>query len=212
MKITKLNHSCLLVEMPAPVNRTVLFDPGNFSEQALDVDSLEFLDDIIITHEHSDHMHVPLIQKLIAKFPSARITAPPSAAQKLKLEGIQTDSEPAEGIILFDAPHEGHPPFITPPDEYGVHYLGKLSHPGDSHSFKETKQILALPIQGPWGSTDRAVQLALELKPIHILPIHDWHWKDEVRETMYDRLEQLFKDQGIAFHKIQTGKPIVIDI
>lgn len=43
MKITKFVHSCLLIEMPEPVNRTVLFDPGSFSEDALNIDKLEHL-------------------------------------------------------------------------------------------------------------------------------------------------------------------------
>ena len=67
MKVTKFVHSCLLVEMPAPINRTALFDPGAMSVDALEVDSLEYLDDIIITHEHGDHFHLPLIKQLEAE-------------------------------------------------------------------------------------------------------------------------------------------------
>ena len=73
MKITKFVHACLLVEMPGPVNRTVLFDPGVFSEEVLDADKLEHLDDIIITHVHSDHVSVPLLKILLAKFPGPRL-------------------------------------------------------------------------------------------------------------------------------------------
>ena len=208
MKITKLGHSCLLVEMPEPVNRTVLFDPGVFSE--VSVDSLEFLDDIIITHEHPDHCNPELIQKLATKFPKVRIKTPATLVPKL--EGISVTTEAVEGVELFQAPHEGHPPFMNPPENIGVHYLGKLTHPGDSHHFTESKEILALPITAPWGSTDTAVQLALQLKPKYILPIHDWHWKDEVREDMYGRLEGVFQQAGITFYKLKNGEPIVIDI
>lgn len=208
MKITKLGHSCLLVEMPEPLNRTLLIDPGVFSE--VDVDSLEFVDDIVITHEHPDHVDKELLKRLVAKFPKARVKAPATLAPKL--EGISVTTDAVEGIEFFAAPHEGHPPFLTPPENIGVHYLGKLSHPGDSHSFTETKEILALPITAPWGSVDRAVQLALQLKPKHILPIHDWHWKDEAREEMYNWIERVFADNGIKFYKLKNGEPIVIDI
>lgn len=208
MKITKLGHSCLLVEMPEPLNRTLLIDPGVFSE--VDVDSLEFVDDIVITHEHPDHVDKELLKRLVAKFPKARVKAPATLAPKL--EGISVTTDAVEGIEFFAAPHEGHPPFLAPPENIGVHYLGKLSHPGDSHSFTETKEILALPITAPWGSVDRAVQLALQLKPKHILPIHDWHWKDEAREEMYNWIERVFADNGIKFYKLKNGEPIVIDI
>ena len=64
MKITKFVHSCLLVEMPAPISRTALFDPGVWS--TVDVNKLEYLDDIIITHEHGDHFDPELVKKLNA--------------------------------------------------------------------------------------------------------------------------------------------------
>lgn len=209
MKITKLGHACLLVEMPAPVNRTALFDPGSMS--TVDVDSLQFLDDIFITHEHGDHKDIPLIKRLVAKFPEVRITSTDEVVKQLAEEGIKAGTTPPEGVVFFDSPHEGVTPLFNPPEEIGFHYLGKLSHPGDSHSFKETKTILALPVQAPWGSTATAVNLALQLKPQHVLPIHDWHWRDEAREQMYNRFEQVFADNGITFHKLKNGEPIVID-
>jgi L-ascorbate metabolism protein UlaG (beta-lactamase superfamily) len=212
MKITKFVHSCLLVEMPEPVNRTALFDPGAMSEAALDVDHLKFLDDIIITHLHPDHMSLDLIKKLVIKFPEVRITAPADAAKQLMQAGLTAQSEPSEGITFFDAPHEEVWPMFPNPDEIGVHYLGKLSDPGDSHSFHETKAILALPVQAPWGSTIKAYKLAVELKPQFVIPIHDWHWTDAARESSYDRLEELFKEQGITFFKMKTGVPIVIEV
>jgi L-ascorbate metabolism protein UlaG (beta-lactamase superfamily) len=208
MKITKLGHSCLLVEMPEPVNRTILFDPGAWSK--VDVDSLQYLDDIVITHEHADHCDVSLIQSLVKKFPNVRVKTPATLVPKL--EGISTETEAVEGIEIFGAPHEGHGPFIQPPENIGVHYLGVLTNPGDCHNFLESKDILALPITAPWGSVDRAVQLSLQLKPKHILPIHDWHWHDQARTEMYDRLELLFKDNDITFHKLEHGTPTVIDI
>lgn len=213
MKITKFVHACLLVEMPAPVNRTALFDPGVFSEAALDIDSLEFLDDIIITHQHSDHMHPPLIKKLQTKFPNVRITAPADAAAVLTTEGITgVTSDSSEGIVFFKAPHEHGEPMFPTPDNIGVHYLDLLSDPGDSHSFDETKSVLALPVTAPWGATVKAVNLALQLKPQYILPIHDWHWSDAARENMYEGLEKAFGQEGITFLPLMTGKPVVINI
>jgi L-ascorbate metabolism protein UlaG (beta-lactamase superfamily) len=214
MKITKFIHSCLLVEMPEPVNRTALFDPGVMSAAALPIDSLEFLDDIIITHNHSDHLDVDLIKKLVAKFPDVRITAPQQVAAQLGPEGITVITAPTEGIAFFNSPHEVIRPFFNadPPEEIGVHYLEMLSHPGDSHHFSETMPILALPVQAPWGSANNAVKLALELKPKHIVPIHDWHWSDDARISSYNSMEKLFADQGITFHKLETGVPIVIEL
>jgi len=212
MKITKFEHSCLLVEMPAPVNRTALFDPGEYS--TYQVEALEFLDDVIITHGHADHFVIDNIKALVAKFPQLRITAPPEVVNQLKDQGIAASSEESDGLVFFDSPHEIIRPFYPydPPGEIGVHYLDALTHPGDSHSFTETKAILALPVQAPWGSPNNAVKLGLELKPKYILPIHDWHWRQEAKRGNYAQLEQVFKEQGITFLPLQNGVPVVIDL
>jgi L-ascorbate metabolism protein UlaG (beta-lactamase superfamily) len=210
MKITKFVHSCLLVETP---ERVALFDPGTLSTPNINIDNLIRLDDIFITHEHADHKDIPFIKQLVAKFPNVRITTTAQVVRQLAAEDIQAVNTPSEGIEFFDSPHESIDPLSgTPPEEVGIHYLGVLSHPGDSHSFHETKAILALPVSAPWGSTIRALNLALELKPKHVLPIHDWHWRDEAREQTYAMYERILGEQGITFHKLQTGQPVEIDI
>jgi L-ascorbate metabolism protein UlaG (beta-lactamase superfamily) len=209
VKITKYVHACLLVETP---ERVALFDPGSMSVDALDVAQLKKLDDIFITHEHTDHFSLELVKKLVEKFSEARITSTPDVVTQLAKASIKATDRPPAGVSFFDSPHESVAPlFPRPPQEIGIHYQDALSHPGDSHSFTETKAILALPVQAPWGSTIKAVNLALELKPRHILPIHDWHWSDAARQQMYNTLESVFGKYGIIFHKLETGQPVDID-
>lgn len=212
MKITKFIHSCLLVEMPEPINRTVLFDPGMMSEEALNAHNFEYLDDIVITHEHGDHFYEPIIERMVKQFPDVRILGPEAVVAKLAEQGIAGIADPPEGMELFTSPHADVVPLFDHPAQIGVHYLDRFTHPGDSHQFKESKEILALPVQAPWGSTVDAVKLALELEPEHVIPIHDWHWSNEARSVMYDMLEGLFKQHGITFYKMETGRPIVIDV
>lgn len=211
MKITKLVQSCLLVEMPEPINRTVLFDPGYMSEDDVNKLDLKFLDDIIITHNHQDHMSINLIKLLVQKFPNCKITTTPEAVNQLEAENIKATSQASEGIVFFSAPHEDVSPLFVNPEEIGVHYLNLLTHPGDSHSFSETRAILALPITAPWGSTINAIKLALQLKPKYILPIHDWHWHEQARKTMYDNLEKFFQERDINFIKLENTQPVVIN-
>ncbi len=212
MKVTKFVHSCLLVEMPAPVNRTVLFDPGVMSP--VPVDTLEYLDDIFITHSHSDHLNIDLIKQLVAKFPKVRITTTTEIVGILKKESIAASDQAPDGVNLFESPHEVIRPYfpVEPPQEIGVHYLDKLSHPGDSHSFHETRTVLALPVTGPWGSVVDAVRLALELKPKYVIPIHDWHWNDDARRGAYDQMEKDFAEAAITFIKAVDGEPFVLDV
>lgn len=212
MKITKFVHACLLVEMPAPVNRTALFDPGAMSEEALNVDQLVYLDDIFITHIHGDHFSIDLLKRLTDKFPRVRITAPNEVVQRLAQENIAASSEAPQGVTIFNAPHESVEPLFPQVQNLGIHYLDLLTDPGDSHTFRESKTVLALPIQGPWGSTINAINLALQLKPRYVLPIHDWHWSDAAREQMYDAFEKALAKANIQFIKLKTGEPAVLDV
>ena len=208
MKITKFTHSCLLIETEG---RAAMFDPGIYSR--LDVASIQRLDDIFITHEHPDHMHVEHIKNLRARFPAVRITAPPSAQILLQQGGITSvQTDPPEGVRFFDAPHEGISPLgmMDPPQEYGLHYLDILTDPGDCHHFIGTMPVLALPLTGPWALTVEAVRVALAVRPKYILPVHDWSWRDEARRQMYDRLEQRFEEEGIKFFKLADGDTIEV--
>lgn len=210
MKITKLGHSCLLVEMPEPVNRTVLFDPGAWS--SIDVGSLKYLDDIIITHEHSDHMDIEKIKELQQKFPDARIKAASSATGILNDAGLKTTQDAVEGVEVFDAPHEPYEPFGPTPENMGVHYLDKLTHPGDCVQFVNTKAILALPVGAPWGATTEAVNLAIKLKPKYVIPVHDGQWSDDARQFMYDFMSQLLQKAGATLLQVKSGEPINVDV
>jgi L-ascorbate metabolism protein UlaG (beta-lactamase superfamily) len=212
VKITKFVHSCLLVEMPEPINRTVLFDPGSMSRELLESHTFEYLDDIFVTHNHGDHMDTGFIKKLVAKFPDVRILATAQAIDQLKEQGITATNVAAEGVTIFDSEHAPLEPMSATPQQHGIHYLDKLTHPGDSHTFGETMPVLALPVQAPWGSMVDAVKLALKLKPAHIIPIHDWHWSDQARAGAYDQLEQIFAQNKIAFIKPQNGEPFVLDV
>lgn len=212
MKVTKFVHACLLVEMPGHVNRTILFDPGVMSAEALQAHSFAFLDDIVITHIHPDHCDIETISRLVQQFPDVHITATPETVSKLADAGIAATTEPSDDIVLFDSPHESVAPMFPLPQQIGVHYLDTLTHPGDSHSFHETKTVLALPMTGPWGSSVKALNLALELKPKYVLPIHDWHWNDQARADTYDNFEQNLAKHDIIFLKLATSKAVVLDI
>lgn len=204
MRITKYVHSCLLVETPARVG---IIDPGIYSWQSglLDITALERLDDIVITHEHSDHMYLPFITALLARFPGVTVVTTPAVAGQLGSHGIVAGHTSTAQIELFTAPHESTRPLWPPPQSTGVHYLGVLTHPGDCHHFAPSKEVLALPVTAPWGTIMRAAELVLELRPKYVIPIHDWQYRDEARQAVYDNLEHFFGEQNIVFIKPRNG-------
>lgn len=209
MKITRFVHSCLLVETP---ERVGIIDPGEYSWPSgmFNIDKLKRLDDVIITHEHYDHFHMPFVQALYEKFPDVRFTATPLVVEELEKVGIKNvGANGSAGIEVTQVTHESMAPLAPPPNQnLVVHYLDRLTHPGDSHHFEKSKEILALPITAPWGTWRRAAELGLELKPKTIIPIHDWHLNDEARLGAHDRFEAFFKEHGITFIKIKDGEAV----
>lgn len=208
MEITKFVHSCLLVELD---NKRLLIDPGNytFESKALDVNVLDRLDYLLITHEHPDHMYVSLIQEILAKFPDLSIITNSSAKEKLAAEGIVSTIESSEIIKTQTVPHERV--FATdPPENILFNIADTLTHPGDSLHFTSTTPVLALPVQAPWCSLTQAVEFAISLKPQVVLPIHDWHWNDTARVAFYKRLEDYFAKNGIKFLSLETGQKVVV--
>jgi L-ascorbate metabolism protein UlaG (beta-lactamase superfamily) len=211
VKITKYVHSCLFIETP---ERVGIIDPGDYSWKSglFDVERLDRLDDIVITHEHPDHFHVPFVKALLAKFPGTSVTTTEPVAAALRQEGVAAGVIGNEAVEVFPAGHETMEPLAVPPPNIGVHYLGALTHPGDSHHFTATKEILALPVTAPWGTVPRALQLALDLKPRYVVPIHDWHWNDTARAAMFQRFEGFFGNHGITFIKTNNGEAVEVNL
>lgn len=208
MKLTKFVHACVLVEDDQHV---ALFDPGTMSWESklFNVDVLPKLDYVMITHEHFDHFCEPFVHALGHKFPDLQFLSTPVVVSKLKALGIKNVSTSTiENIIIEPLEHDSMQPLMPLPiaKNIAVHYKDKISHPGDSHHLESTKDILFLPLAGPWGSTIEAIRLAVKLKPKAIVPIHDWMWNDDWRMGMYDRMEQFFKEKDIKFIKTVDGE------
>jgi L-ascorbate metabolism protein UlaG (beta-lactamase superfamily) len=208
MKLSKHLHACLLVEEQ---DKTFLIDPGVFTyqEKALDISQLETLDYILITHEHPDHMFLPFIKEIIAKFPEVKIITNESIVKILEKETIKATSIGDEIVTIQTEPHEKLWD-SEPPENVLFTIFDKLASPGDSHHFETKAEILALPTIAPWGSTIDAVNLALKLKPKVIIPIHDWMYKDNVRQMMNQRLSEFFKTKGIDFKALETGEVVEV--
>jgi len=206
MKITKYNHACLLVE---DNGTNTLIDPGNYSEEVMDVESLPNLNYIAITHAHQDHFYLPLVKKLVTKFPDVKIIATPEIVEQLAKENIQATSEGDDYISVTPVPHEK---VWAAPQAQNIMVTvgGRLAHPGDSHTFTTNAEILALPFAAPWGSTTRAVEIVEELKPKVVIPIHDFMLKDASRQGMYGWVQSYLEPKGIDFKKIESAEPVEV--
>ena len=209
MKITKLGHSCVLVETP---DRVALFDAGLWAERSL-IDAVEHVDRIIYTHEHPDHFDTDILRSLVQRFPDAHVICNQSIADLIAAVDIKVMvRESSQCTRKFEAPHEQLPiPGAQAPTQNGYHFQDLFTHPGDSQSFSETKQILAMPFIGPWGKTEDSIKKVLELKPAYVLPIHDWHYTTQAKDWLQGLLENSLKGTDIKLLPNKNGKVIELD-
>lgn len=212
MKLTKFVHSCILVEHD---DEAVLFDPGIFSWNSgvVDVNSLPSLNVIVVSHKHQDHCFEPFIKALVHKFPEVQWVAPSDAHQDLVSWGVKNVTNQSFGDLeVTEVDHAPVEPFGVQVRDLISHWKGLVTDPGDTHDISETKDVLLLPIQAPWGTTIRAIELVNELSPKYIVPIHDWMWNDEWRENVYKRFEDIFADTKSKFLRPLDGQTLEINL
>lgn len=196
--ITKLVHACLLVETGG---KRILMDPGIFTwnDERFDVSMVEGIDRILITHEHADHVSTELVQAALERSNDAEVETTEAMSRILGEQNIDSTNS---GTPHFAAPHERIP--IGPgPQNTGFHVEGVLSHPGDSHSFVETMSILAMPFIAPWGSLTAATDRVRLVRPMYVIPVHDWFLSDEGRELMYRLAKSGLADDDIELVEIE---------
>ena len=213
MKIQKLLHSCLLVEENG---KQILIDPGTFSfDEQGNIDTLPYIDAILITHNHGDHASPVVIKKVIAR-DNTPVFGNSDVVELLSKEGIpvtlvsvpSTFETAGFTIEATVAPHEPLPRAI--PENNGFLINARLFTPGDSHSFetglKTTPEVLALPTLAPWGTFTRAMEIALRMKPKHIIPAHDGFVKEQFLVHQYARYSPTLEQAGIKLHPLKPGE------
>ena len=208
MKITKYNHSCLLVE---DAGKRLLIDPGawSFGEGLFAVEDVGAVDVILLTHEHRDHTDIDILKQFVAVGDTAIVTHDNLAVQ-LEDAGLVVQrialSMPLElagfTIRAYGADHGPLP--VSVPHNIAYVINGRLCHPGDSLRVEELEQIeiLALPVGAPWMRAVDAVEMVERLNPKHVLPIHDSVFVPQLRTRVVEMLQTKLSSSSVTMHPL----------
>ena len=208
MKITKLGHCCLLVEVKG---LRILTDPGTYSTLQ---NEQKNIDVVLITHEHADHLHVDSLKIILKHSPSARVITNAGVSRILQQEKIPHElvrhgQHTTIQTVLIEGIGEQHAPIyktIAPVENTGYFIDETFFYPGDAFTVP-TKHvtILALPVAGPWLKLSDAVDYALKVKPDSAFPVHDGMLQSDKFGLVHLFPAKVLADNNIRFVLLHAG-------
>ncbi len=206
MKIKKLGHCCLLIQTEKV---TILTDPGKYSTLQNEVVGVDI---VLITHEHSDHLHVDSLKKILKNNPDAKIITNTSVGKILSLENISHEvvsggeKNNSHGVLI-EGYGEAHAPIyhsLYLVENTGYFIDDTFFYPGDAFTNPNRPvNILALPVAGSWVKLQEAVDYGLLLKPRIAFPVHDAILSDVT--IMHRAPGEVLPQNGIEFVSMVPG-------
>lgn len=175
MKLTKYEHSCVLVD---DGDARILIDPGTFSTG---FEALTGLTGVLVTHQHPDHLDLERVPALLERNPSASVYADVGSAEKLSAAGISVTAvskgDRLDLGVRVDVHGELHAvihPEIPLVPNVGYLVGGRFFHPGDSFTPPDVPvEILGLPTAAPWQKLSEAIDFLRAVAPSVVVPIHE---------------------------------------
>jgi len=201
VRLTKYTHACIALDAG---HGRLLIDPGIWTEP----EAYEGVDEILITHEHADHIDVEKLGPLARTNSALVVRAPRAVVGMLVTLGDNAvavapdDRFTVAGMSvhvvggLHAEIYDGLPGCAN----LGFVIDGTVYHPGDA-LFVPSEPIdsLLLPIAGPWLKLAEAIDFVHAIAPIRAFSIHDAllsekgaaivdRWIDQHGGTDYRRL------------------------
>ena len=211
MKITKLVHSCIIIELD---NKKILVDPGVYSWQNETVKSANFsnISAVVITHNHPDHLNNDFADAIKEASPNATWYGTKQVAEQLVNLNIEchTESQDASVQIIASEHADLSPWFDEQPEHTSFLLFSEVLISGDCQTLNDSHgaRILAGAINGgPWGAVVGFSKMieSMEDRPKIVLPLHDWHWNEEARNAIYSKLPEVMNKFNVDFIPLENG-------
>jgi L-ascorbate metabolism protein UlaG (beta-lactamase superfamily) len=161
----------------------LLVDPGTLSA---DLEFVEGVDAILVTHQHPDHLDVERLPALVKANPDARLLAEPAAVETMAEAGVTGEPFAAGGVVAIgsvavsgvggqhavihrDIPRIGNTGLVVTAEGAPT-----VFHPGDMiDTVPDGVDLLAVPLSAPWCAFKETVEFVRAVAPAVVVPIHD---------------------------------------
>lgn len=174
MKLTKYEHSCMVIEKGGS---SLVIDPGGYTTPLTDLDGVV---GIVITHEHADHWTVEQLNRILDRNKKARIFGPAgvvAAAPDFTIEAVAAgdviDLDPFS-LKFFGDKHAVIHSSIPVVDNVAVLVDDTFYYAGDSYTLPGVEVgTLAVPVGAPWLKIGEVIDYVEAIKPRKSLPVHE---------------------------------------
>ena len=180
MQMIKYTHACVRLQ---DGDRALLLDPGIWAQP----EAFDGVTDVLVTHEHFDHVDVDRLAERQKSTSDLRVYAPEKIAADLAEKmGPQAVTVVAPGQSLSVAGFTVDVVGGLHAEIWGglpgcanVGYVvgsggPAVYHPGDSLFVPSTKvDVLLVPVSGPWFKLGEGLDFVRAVAPRKAFPIHD---------------------------------------
>lgn len=177
MKITKLEHSGLVVEEN---NKLVVFDPVEYT---MELPELKNVAAIVLTHKHGDHLQIERLAKIVAENPNVQIFTTADTAPVLDTNwnvNVVKHGDTVEiedfRLKFFGENHASIVPGVVPCQNIGAVVNDMVVNPGDSFDYLPLDgraKVLCVPVAAPWLKLSESMNYVRSTKPENVVPMHD---------------------------------------
>ena len=210
MKVTKLEHSCLVI---ASTDKTLIVDPGSFTTPLVDTSDVVA---IVITHEHADHWTAEQLTLILDRNPDARIFGPAgvaAAAADFDITVVKDGDAHEIGpfsLRVFGEKHAVIHHTIPVVDNVGVLINNELYYGGDSFTIPQGVEVgtLAVPAGAPWLKIAEVMDYVDAIRPRRSFPTHEMVLSTAGKALSNARIQAATEAGGGYFFPLEPGESI----
>lgn len=207
MKVTKLEHACLVIE--ADGGSRLVIDPGSYTQPLADLAGVVA---VVVTHKHDDHCDETQLRRITAANPSCQIIGTAEVAQRLQ-EFQVTIARHGDihklaefEVEFFGDLHQEIHRDIPILQNLGVLVNRKLYYPGDSWTTCDYPvDTLACPSSAPWLRISDVIEFLKQVKPRRCFATHNVLLSDLGHELQNGRIQEFTEAGGGEFRYLRSG-------
>ena len=207
MKVTKLEHACLILEQNG---EKVIIDPGFYTRA---VEGETNVKAIVITHAHDDHCFEEQIDRILKDNPAAEIFGTDEVVKRIaprKATAVHHGDFYKAGTFTLEFIGDMHAEIhrsIPLIQNCGVMINDYLYYPGDSFTRPDRKvELLACPSSAPWAKVSEIMDFVDEVQPKRAFPTHNIHLSEHGHQMYNGRIKAGTEAHGGEFFVIQPGE------